>query len=49
MLVQMVHVLEHRQLARNDDVVDGAEVLGVFGQADAAGVRDDGDVVPSVG
>ena len=44
MLVQVVHVLEHRELARDRHVVDGAKMLRVLGQADAAAVRYDGDI-----
>ena len=44
MLVQMIHVFQHGKLARHDNVVDCAEVLSVFGEADATGVRDDRDV-----
>lgn len=44
-LVQVVDVLEDALLAADDDVVDGREVLGVLGQADAAAVRHNGDVV----
>lgn len=44
-LVQVVDVLEDGALARDDDVVDGAEVLRVLGQADAARVRHDGHAV----
>ena len=43
MLVQVVDVLEDGELSRHDHVVDRAEVLGVFGEADAAGVGDYGD------
>ena len=43
MLVQVVDVLEDGELSRHDDVVDRAEVLGVFGEADTAGVGDYGD------
>jgi hypothetical protein len=44
-LMQMIHVLQHTLLPRNHNVVDGAEVLCVLWQADAAGVRYNGHVV----
>lgn len=43
MLVQVVHILQHALLAADDDIVDGAQVLGVLGQTDTTGVGDDGD------
>lgn len=44
-LVEVVDVLEDGALAADDDVVNGAQVLRVLGQADAARVGDDGDAV----
>ena len=44
MLMQMVHILQDTQFPGHDDIVDGAEMLGVFGQPDAAGMWHDGDV-----
>lgn len=44
MLVQVVDVFEHGTPAADTDVVERAEVLGVFREADAAAVGDDGDV-----
>ena len=41
-LVQVVHVLENGELARDNDVVDCAQVLGVLGKTDTTGVRNDG-------
>ena len=42
-LVQMVDVLEDALVGRDDDVVDGGQVLCVLWQADAAGVGHNGD------
>ena len=41
-LMQVVHVLKNGELARDDDVVDCAQVLGVLGKTDTTGVRNDG-------
>src|ERR1043165_8449004 len=41
-LVQVVHVLENGELARDNYVVDCAQVLGVLGKTDTTGVRNDG-------
>lgn len=43
MLVQMVNILQHTLLTADHHVVDGAQVLRVFGQAHATRVRHDGD------
>lgn len=44
MLMQMVHILQHALLPTHHYVVNRAQMLGIFGQSDAARVRDDGDV-----
>ena len=40
-LVQVVDVLEDTELTTDDNVVDGAQVLGVFGETDTTRVRND--------
>ena len=43
-LVQVIYIFQDALLAAHDHIVDGAQVLSILGEADAAGVRDDGDV-----
>ena len=42
----MVDVFQDGESSGDDNVVDCAEMLGIFREADAAGVGDDGDVEP---
>jgi hypothetical protein len=45
-LMEVVDILQDRQLAGDNDIVDRGDVLGVLWETDAARVRDDWNVEP---